>query len=189
MALPRFTGMTYPKGKQYPYPKVNIIQRTWQIWRARYRLSFLEHELVCFIFKSETRKSILFYFVRAVRPNEPCCWFSTSSLSTLRRIITPAVQSAGSIHTPELPLSLAMICSPPLVLLSNVFHQQESFASSAKWAESGWGDQSLTPDPPAPLGGVWEMPVVTTAVKELRCWTRCQLWRQFFHYTKLEYPS
>lgn len=25
MALPRFTGMTYPKGKQYPYPKVNII--------------------------------------------------------------------------------------------------------------------------------------------------------------------
>lgn len=23
MALPRFTGMTYPKGKQYPYPKVN----------------------------------------------------------------------------------------------------------------------------------------------------------------------
>jgi len=22
MALPRFTGMTYPKGKQYPYPKV-----------------------------------------------------------------------------------------------------------------------------------------------------------------------
>lgn len=25
MALPRFTGMTYPKGKQYPYPKVNVI--------------------------------------------------------------------------------------------------------------------------------------------------------------------
>uniref|UniRef100_A0A8C4H6H7 Dipeptidyl peptidase like 10 n=1 Tax=Dicentrarchus labrax TaxID=13489 RepID=A0A8C4H6H7_DICLA len=24
MALPRFTGMTYPKGKQYPYPKVNL---------------------------------------------------------------------------------------------------------------------------------------------------------------------
>ena len=23
MALPRFTGMAYPKGKQYPYPKVN----------------------------------------------------------------------------------------------------------------------------------------------------------------------
>lgn len=22
MALPRFTGMTYPKGKHYPYPKV-----------------------------------------------------------------------------------------------------------------------------------------------------------------------
>lgn len=27
MALPRFTGMTYPKGKQYPYPKVSIL---WQ---------------------------------------------------------------------------------------------------------------------------------------------------------------
>lgn len=24
MALPRFTGMTYPKGKQYPYPKVTV---------------------------------------------------------------------------------------------------------------------------------------------------------------------
>lgn len=24
MALPRFTGMTYPRGKQYPYPKVNM---------------------------------------------------------------------------------------------------------------------------------------------------------------------
>ena len=23
MVLPRFTGMTYPRGKQYPYPKVN----------------------------------------------------------------------------------------------------------------------------------------------------------------------
>lgn len=28
MALPRFTGMTYPKGKQYPYPKVTIALKT-----------------------------------------------------------------------------------------------------------------------------------------------------------------
>lgn len=28
MALPRFTGMTYPKGKQYPYPKVASRPRT-----------------------------------------------------------------------------------------------------------------------------------------------------------------
>lgn len=161
MALPRFTGMTYPKGKQYPYPKVNTIQRTHLSLPGKseeqdYRLSFLEHELVCFIFKSGTRKSISFYFVRARLPNEPRCWFTTSSLSTLRRIITLTVQSAGGIHTPELPLSLTMICSPPPVLLSNVFQQQESRVSSAKWAESGWGDQSPTPDPPAPLGGVWE---------------------------------
>lgn len=31
--------------------------------------------------------------------------------------------------------------------------------------------------------------VGTAAVKELRCWTRCQLRRQIFRYTKLEYPS
>lgn len=24
MALPRFTGVTYPRGKQYPYPKVHM---------------------------------------------------------------------------------------------------------------------------------------------------------------------
>lgn len=39
MALPRFTGMTYPKGKQYPYPKVSIIwnkmKRKWLLHTLR----------------------------------------------------------------------------------------------------------------------------------------------------------
>lgn len=67
MALPRFTGMTYPRGKQYPYPKVNMeaspVAALWWLvavkqasppsfllyWNQTFKINLL-HELLSAVF-------------------------------------------------------------------------------------------------------------------------------------------
>uniref|UniRef100_A0A8C4H5T0 Dipeptidyl-peptidase 10 (Non-functional) n=1 Tax=Dicentrarchus labrax TaxID=13489 RepID=A0A8C4H5T0_DICLA len=83
MALPRFTGMTYPKGKQYPYPKVNLEVTPLTIsFQANMKYKILGVTYACLLlFKSEMRRSISFYIVRAtLSSNGLRYWFITSRL-------------------------------------------------------------------------------------------------------------
>lgn len=126
MALPRFTGMTYPRGKQYPYPKVNM------------KASYSSCPLLAGGSKTSlqwrndtvalTLLSLLCFMSRRVRPTRRwnSTWLTFTGQRTRWSSFRPRRSNSGETHDNSASGDLALTSCSSLVLPGWSDHQLHS---------------------------------------------------------------
>lgn len=130
MALPRFTGMTYPRGKQYPYPKVNMKASSSSCpllaggSKTGLQLQFTSRNDTVAL----TLLSLLCFMSRRVRPTQRwnSTWLTFTGQRTRWSSFRPRPSNSGETHDNSASGDLALTSCSSLVLPRWSDHQLDS---------------------------------------------------------------